>query len=406
MKLKQSFHNIYANIFKDSKKPNANQHSNSNISSIPICTTISQLPHEPIFDNLFQDNKIAEYHLKRSIHEELTNNGLLNRQTYSDIIITKDQSKGLITCELKVIKNEIRIKDIFNIYLSHQSNSILEIDNFLFSSYCRNCEIEEHIYRYIAIVAKEAGYIYLRPSSIIYESNGKFDFSIPDIGDLFGFLKILKESSPKDIEFFKKNAESYEGLDKMLNLLVAPPIDFPLHNLITFGEVISISDIISKTNRKLSEIQKNYLIKMARKLYCQCNQCDEISSTFHGKCVLLSNIVYFLAIEKLHIPDTNNIILDGCMYNKGAHTVAVICGRQVDATADQFMYDGQTLNPYEDNSLNFMYYSCSLGEYEPAMISKYIELFNQNFNKLSIEEFLCNEDNDLYKKSLEIQIFS
>ncbi len=243
----------------------------------------------------------------------------------------------------------------------------------------------------------------------MYTSNDEFDFSESKIVDVFSILSKLKKLGLEDMESFKKEVECNQVENKfnsIFNLFKETSIDFNLHNLISFEDIIDVDTIILKTNRKLTEMDKNYLIKMARKLYCQYKHYPDTSCIFSKRCVLLSNIVHFLASEKLLIPDADNTILDGCMDKKGAHTVSIILGRQVDATADQFVYDDHTLDPYEDNSLYFNYFSSKPNKYQPEMISQYISLFNKTFKKLSVEEFLSTEDNNLYKRSLEVQILS
>ena len=354
-----------------------------------------------LFKKLFQDNKLAEYHLKRKIFEKLADSQLCGCNSFIDITIIKEQSLGTITCKLKVVKKGERTKSIFKIHLNHQFDSTLKIQEFLFSTFCSNIEIEKEIYRYIAIIAMEAGYTSLHPSDIVYEINDEFDFSKPDINDLFPFLAYLRHMD--SIEELTKQ-ENKDDILKFLQLV--PIVKFNLNNLISYESVIDIREIILKTNNELSEVQKNYLIKMARKLFCILNRCEEHRYRFKGQCVLLSQVVFFLATEKLNIPKENNTILDGLMDGMGAHTVALIKGRYVDSTSDQFQIDGHVLNPYEDNSLYFNYSQCSPSDYDPSMIEQYIKLFRMRFKNVSIEEFLRSEDESLYNKSIGVQVFS
>lgn len=324
---------------------------NNDDSKIDFST--SEFSRSALFYKLFQNNKLAEYHFERKVFAALSSRGLIQYgSSYFKFIFTKEPSAGIITCQLKVIKEGERKKNIFSVYLNHLSDNTLQIQTFSFSSHCCNLEIEKDVYRYIAIIASEAGYSYIEPSSIVYELKDDFDFSKPDIGDLFPCLGNLRSMSSEDIQKIDSEA-SEDDFGKFLEL--AHIEEFNLFNLISYEKTVAISDIILRTNQNLSEIQKNYLIKMARTLYCDYNSCEDNRDTFRKECVLLSQIVFFLATDKLNIPVTNINILDGCMEGMGAHIVTEINGRIVDATSDQFQPDGRGLNPYDDNSFYFNY---------------------------------------------------
>ncbi len=369
-----------------------------------IASLSSPLPRSAAFANLFQEHKPAEYHFERFVYAALCSSGLIKKGvSHSQLIFIKESSAGNITCQLKVNKQGEREKNIFRVSLNHVSDDTLQLQSFSLSTYCCNLNIEKEVYRYLAIIASEAGYSYLEPSGIVYESKDDFDFSTPDIGDLFPFLGHLRRLLSEKIQEMDSEADG-DDLRKLLELV--HPVEFNLFNLISYEQTVAVPDLIIRTNRDLSEIQKNYLIKMARTLYCGLHTRPDHRTTVRGQCVLLSQIVFFLAADKLNIPVPNLTILDGCMKGMGAHTVAAINGRIVDATSDQFHDGGRWLNVYEDNSIYFDYSKCSPSEYNEEYIQPYIELFRSQYKEISVEDFLRSTDKYLFKRSSEAQVWS
>jgi hypothetical protein len=354
-------------------------HESINNGELNIASLSNPLPRSAEFSNLFQDHKPGEYHFGRFVYAAVCSRGLIKKGvSHAHHIFIKEPSAGIITCQLQVNKRGERKKNIFSVSLNHVSDDTLQIQSFSFSTYCCNLEIEKEVYRYLAIIASEAGYSYMEPSDIIYESKDDFDFSTPDIGD--------------------------EGFRKLLELM--HPVEFNLLEVISYEETVAIPDLIIRTNRNLSEIQKNYLIQMARILYCDLHSRPDNRVTFKGQCVLLSHLVFFLAEDKLNIPVTNLTILDGSMKGMGAHTVAAINGRIVDATSDQFHDSGQWLNLYEDNSFYFDYSQWSPSEYNQQFIQPYIELFRNQYKEIPVEDLLRSKNKILYKLSSKAQVWS